>query len=271
MLVLIDENYADYTLEDKIGEGNFGTVFKMRNNKNHKIYAVKRIKTKDDQRQKSEREIEIQAELKHSHIVRFHHYFTDSTGAISIFMEYCDSDLSKVFANESETDQKIKPYALKLYSQIILGLQYLHDKEVIHRDLKPENILLCKDADIPYCAKIGDFGLARIQDLNMTRDVGTPLYMAPELGKQDYSYSADVYSSGLIFFQLLANQKDGVLQQLRKEDCTEHVLMTFYLCLQGMKDLLKRLLDHDPQRRPKTAGKVQEELTNLEKSCNGRL
>ena len=110
---------------------------------------------------------------------------------------------------------------LKFFIQICLGLLHLHEKKILHRDLKPQNIFLSRDNDI----KIGDFGLAKQysddsldcspQDVSNqswsienTTGVGTPFYLAPELvhedGPQPYTVKTDVWSLGIILFELCA-------------------------------------------------------------------
>ena len=268
----------------KIGEGSFGEVFELEH-KNGTKFALKRSKSKDCRDNKwLERcckEVAVLTQLEHSNIVRFYKpLIEESNGGFCIMMEYCDFDLHKAFEDEDLTREKIRPRALQLYGQIIRGLEYLHGKRIVHRDLKPANIFLCQDKDLFYTAKIGDFGLACYQDLTLTRGAGTPLYRAPEQLSREYGCLVDLYASGLIFFELLAMQKSyvgqrgdwqGVLQCLRLPYSTEHVLEEFDADLQGMKDLLMKLLDHTPEKRPPTAKDVQEELNNLKKDKNGKL
>lgn len=81
------------------------------------------------------------------------------------------------------------------------GLKYLHARGIIHRDLKPANILITGN----LLLKIADFGFARKSntiDL-YTSLVGTPLYMAPEVYKSNYSSKCDIWSAGVIFYEML--------------------------------------------------------------------
>jgi p38 MAP kinase len=85
--------------------------------------------------------------------------------------------------------------------QILRGLKYVHSAGVIHRDLKPSNILINENCDLKIC----DFGLARIQDPQMTGYVSTRYYRAPEimLTWQKYDVAVDIWSTGCIFAEML--------------------------------------------------------------------
>jgi p38 MAP kinase len=88
---------------------------------------------------------------------------------------------------------------LTLYKQ--RGLKYVHSAGVVHRDLKPSNILVNENCDLKIC----DFGLARIQDPQMTGYVSTRYYRAPEimLTWQKYDVEVDIWSAGCIFAEML--------------------------------------------------------------------
>ena len=84
------------------------------------------------------------------------------------------------------------------------GLKYVHSAGVVHRDLKPSNILVNENCDLKIC----DFGLARIQDPQMTGYVSTRYYRAPEimLTWQKYDVSVDIWSTGCIFAEMLGGK-----------------------------------------------------------------
>ena len=115
----------------------------------------------------------------------------------------------------------------EIMAQILLALDHAHSKGVIHRDVKPSNILCPSSASI----KIADFGVARLNSLEMTKPnvlgtVGTPNYMAPErfLGRPA-DVRADLFSVGVILYQLLTGSKPFVaseLPELMQKLLTEH-------------------------------------------------
>ena len=106
---------------------------------------------------------------------------------------------------------KLKSMKLKLMRQIASALAYLHSRGLVHRDLKPENVLLTSNGDI----KLADFGLARkysplepnyaglVNQCYMQTVAGTPHYMAPEVFRGHYTEKSDVFSLGVLFFEIV--------------------------------------------------------------------
>ncbi|XP_048448953.1 eukaryotic translation initiation factor 2-alpha kinase 3-like [Rhincodon typus] len=94
----------------------------------------------------------------------------------------------------------------QIIHQISAGLVYIHDQNYIHRDLKPANIFFALDNNI----KIGDFGLVTswkregLEQFSRFPEVGTRLYMAPEQMSEVYNHKVDIYSLGLILFELMS-------------------------------------------------------------------
>jgi serine/threonine protein kinase len=85
---------------------------------------------------------------------------------------------------------------------IVLGMRFIHAREVIHRPLKPSNVLL----DEQGCPQISDLGLSKFAetDMSMTRGLGTLLYMAPEMFEGvEYSKPVDVYSFAILFYDVV--------------------------------------------------------------------
>lgn len=109
-------------------------------------------------------------------------------------------------------DSAMKKYHLsprlriRISYDIAQGMKYLHDMHIIHRDLKPENIL-CANLNFfaDVIVKLTDFGTSKFFEGDsaqmMTKGIGTPVYMAPEImsGKSNYTLAADVYSYGVTF------------------------------------------------------------------------
>ncbi|KYB29822.1 Eukaryotic translation initiation factor 2-alpha kinase-like protein [Tribolium castaneum] len=127
-----------------------------------------------------------------------------------IQMQLCQRQSLKEWLVEN----KERPFAdvLQIFKQIVSAVEYVHMHGLIHRDLKPSNIFFSLDGQI----KVGDFGLVKDEEESHdtssglrslkghTKEVGTRLYMSPEqLNGQKYNYKVDIYSLGLIFFELL--------------------------------------------------------------------
>lgn len=127
------------------------------------------------------------------------------------------SDLHKIIVSpQTLTSDHIKVFVY----QILRGLKYLHSANILHRDIKPGNLLVNSNCILKIC----DFGLARLWDpseqQNMTHEVVTQYYRAPELlmGARRYTGAIDVWSIGCIFAELLARrilfQAQGPIEQL---------------------------------------------------------
>lgn len=131
----------------------------------------------------------------------------------SIITEYLpNGSLREILDNEKKSNADYNWTPTKKYI-FLLGIahamRYLHSHNIIHRDLKPQNIL----ADIDFYPRICDFGLTRcfpgsITNISMTKEIGTPLYMAPELLKGDshYNSSVDVYAFSILAYEIVTGK-----------------------------------------------------------------
>ncbi|XP_011506315.1 PREDICTED: eukaryotic translation initiation factor 2-alpha kinase [Ceratosolen solmsi marchali] len=160
---------------------------------------------------------------------------------------------------------------LNIFQQIVDAVEYVHLQGLIHRDLKPSNIFFAFDDKI----KIGDFGLVtamtegingvhtpcNANEVNILKNVhtarvGTHLYMSPEqMNGQNYNYKVDIYSLGIILFELLipfSTEMERVvaLTNLRKSIFPNN----FSLQYPDEFNLLEMMLDDDPKKRPTTLG-----------------
>ena len=88
---------------------------------------------------------------------------------------------------------------MRLAHEIALGIAYLHSCKLLHRDIKPANVML----DAGYHAKVGDFGLVTRFGSEKTAAVGSPRYMSPEVLFESYTYKADIFSYGMLLYELL--------------------------------------------------------------------
>ncbi|KAK8845896.1 hypothetical protein M9Y10_020824 [Tritrichomonas musculus] len=216
----------DYELLDKtLGEGSFGTVYIAENIKDHQLYAAKVINTNTgfDGREQMVflRESLLLHKLDHPSIVKFKGInlksFDDEMKLQpTIITEYLahgslkeNLDKEKISLADSNWNAT-KKYVTLL--GITDGMRYLHRRGIVHRDLKPENILM----DSNFYPRICDFGLSRCfseslrnsMQLTMSGQIGTPLYMAPEIlrGEEKYGSAVDVYAFGIIAYEIVTGK-----------------------------------------------------------------
>lgn len=146
-----------YEKLEKIGEGTYGTVFKGKNRDTLEIVALKRVRLDEDDEgvpSSALREICLLKELKHKNIVRLYDVL-HSDRKLTLVFEHCDQDLKKYFDSlNGEIDMDV----VKAFMyQLLRGLAFCHNHNVLHRDLKPQNLLINKNGEL----KLADFGLAR--------------------------------------------------------------------------------------------------------------
>ena len=260
----------DFEDIEKIGQGASGKVFKVKHKIDGKIYAIKRSHDSVQNRRikdKLTKEIGILSSLVHKNVVRYYSSFLDVKDRLCIVMEYCMKDLSACFQNHQEMHNLIKRKFLEIFCEILSGLEYIHSQEIIHRDLKPSNILL-SSLDSKCHAKIGDFGLARFDDQLKKTKLNSSYYQAPELVSGKYDIKADMYSAGIILFELSKREWENsedeahfwetVLQNLR--DNPRQVLEDFKPFHPEVRRVIGSMLEDSPDVRP-SAREVKEELS----------
>lgn len=220
----LPRDFAHFELEEEIGRGGMGVVYKARQKDLDRTVAVKMILdsylASEEHVRRFHEEARAAARVEHSNIVHIHevgqwndqHYFV---------MEYIEG----ASLAEKVCHQAIEPeQAAMLVQRVARAVEHLHQQGIIHRDLKPSNILIDKDGE-PH---VTDFGLAKLfqkggQSTATGIIVGTPSYMAPEqaAGKSELlGPRCDVYSLGAILYELLTGrppfQEDRPLDTVMK-------------------------------------------------------
>jgi serine/threonine protein kinase len=210
-----------FSLQNKLGEGGFGTVYKGILGNNKEI-AVKRV-SKNSRQGKQEfiAEVTTIGSLHHKNLVKLIGWCYESKELLLVYEFMPRGSLDKYLFNQSSEleVQYSKVLDWKTRSSVIRdvaqALDYLHngcEKRVLHRDIKASNIML----DIFYNGKLGDFGLARtIQKRNETHHstkeiAGTPGYMAPETfltGRA--TVETDVYAFGVLVLEVVCGKRPG--------------------------------------------------------------
>jgi serine/threonine protein kinase len=187
-------------LKQEIGRGSFGQVFKgtWRGTE----VAIKRIPSnciKDSETREFMKEAFILRQLRHPNVLQV---LGASMEPACIVTEYLPR--GNLFQLIHDTNLPLPwPMIRKIALDICRGMSYLHGctPPLIHRDLKPHNLLV----DENWRVKVCDFGLSRfVENKNAMTACGTPAYAAPEvLRNSDYSMSADVYSFGIVLWELV--------------------------------------------------------------------
>jgi predicted Ser/Thr protein kinase len=142
--------------------------------------------------------------LSHPNIVAVFDYGETADYAY-IVMEYIDGPTLKALFDENR--RMTIPEIASMVGSILDALQYSHDRRIVHRDIKPANVMFTKNNEV----KVTDFGIARLEDSDMTQAgmvIGTPAYMSPEqfLG-ENVDWRTDIYSSGVLLYHVLTGQR----------------------------------------------------------------
>ncbi len=206
------EVFAGYRVDEAIGRGGMGMVYRATNVALNRIYALKVLAPElvDDERfrERFRREIRIAASLQHPHVVAIH-YAGEYDGLLFLAMDYVHgTDLRELITASGALDAR---RAVDLLTQIASAIDGAHAHGLVHRDVKPANILVTV-RDGEENAYLTDFGVAKrfetVADMTGTGMlVGTVDYMAPEqitAGRADAR--TDIYALGCVFFQMLSGR-----------------------------------------------------------------
>ncbi|XP_075157432.1 nek2 [Haematobia irritans] len=209
-----NKTLQDYEVISVIGNGAFGTCFKVRDKDTGALYAWKGMdydELSEIQKESLISEIRVLRQLQHPNIVQYYHHLVNHEAkSIFIVMECCEGgDLSQLIAKAKAENKRFEErYIWRILFQLCRALQVCHNKikdgTILHRDIKPANIFL----DMEGNAKLGDFGLARMLRRNESfaeTFVGTPYYMSPEIVKgSKYDRKSDVWALGCLIYELCA-------------------------------------------------------------------
>jgi serine/threonine-protein kinase len=214
-----EKRIGDYRILKEIGRGGMGVVYRSVHKASGRLCAIKQLLTsiaKDETaRRRFEREIDVQAEVEHPHLVRVWDRARDEDEVLYFVTEYMAGGDMERLATKVVGGPLAPPLATRLICQVLKGLHELHLRGMIHRDLKPANFLLTHPATDPRCvAKISDYGLAKCFEdagnslfayTNAGHVAGSMLFMAPEqiTNFRFVRPPSDVYSVGVSLYYLL--------------------------------------------------------------------
>ncbi|NWI91188.1 NEK11 kinase, partial [Pitta sordida] len=197
-----------YTIQRKIGNGSFGSVYLVSDRKakqGEELKVLKKISVGDlkpNETVEANLEAQLLSKLDHPAIVKFYASFVEQD-SFCIITEYCEGgDLDYKIQEYRDSGKIFTPsQVIGWFIQLLLGVNYMHERRILHRDLKAKNVFL-KD----NLLKIGDFGVSCLLmgscDL-ATTFTGTPYYMSPEVLKhQGYNTKSDIWSLGCILYEM---------------------------------------------------------------------
>ncbi|ORX97149.1 kinase-like protein [Basidiobolus meristosporus CBS 931.73] len=204
----------NYTRLECLGEGGFGTVWKVVRLSDQKLFAMKEVKLQYHSLagiRDAMEEAQILHNVQHPNLVAVEDFWAaQNNGKVFIVMEYCAyGDLRNVLQLCKTHRCSLQPSQVwSIFAQVVCAVHWCHVEYgqqngaiLIHRDIKPENIFITGTESI----KLGDFGIKRIVDAGGAAKTfaGSPYYMAPELlRKQPYSEKVDIWALGLLLYEL---------------------------------------------------------------------
>jgi hypothetical protein len=274
---LAAKHLGQYALEEKLGAGGMGTVYKARHAMLRRPTAVKLLdvdKMSDAAITRFEREVQLTSSLTHPNTVAVFDYGRTPDGIFYYAMEYLEGmnldDLIKRFGPMPEAR------VVFILQQVCGSLAEAHADGLVHRDIKPANIFLTRRGGVQDFVKVLDFGLAKALDgqdkANVTNPnalMGTPLYLSPEAVNQPDSVDgrSDVYAVGAVGYFLLTGSPVFTGATVM-EICMKHAksapeppsIRTGKPVSPALEALLLRCLAKSPLDRPRDAAELLLEL-----------
>ena len=217
----------NFEILQKLGEGSFSTVYKVRRKIDNNIYALKKVKLqklKEKEKQNALNEVRILASIKSPFVIKYKEAFIEeSDKSLCIVMEYANNgDLYQTISKFRKMNYLMEEYDIwRILIQMVKGLKALHDLNILHRDLKSANIFLFNDGT----AKIGDCNVSKVvyKGLGYTQ-TGTPYYASPEIWNDSpYDSKSDIWSLGVVLYEMVtlyppfrAENMDGLYKKVLK-------------------------------------------------------
>jgi serine/threonine-protein kinase len=256
-----------YRVEELLGEGGMGAVYRATHIQLQKSVALKvlhaHLTQVDEAVARFEREAVASARIEHANVVNATDFGRLDDGAFFLVLEYVKGKSLRDLLDQGPLPE---PRALHIARQIVLALSAAHAQGIIHRDLKPDNVMLIeKDGDGDF-VKVLDFGIAKINSSRETKAptltrfgavFGTPQYMAPEQAAgRAVDVRADLYAVGVILHEMLSGRApfdaDDLLVLLTQQMTQPPPALPSWVS-STTSDLILRLLEKEPEARFQTA------------------
>jgi tRNA A-37 threonylcarbamoyl transferase component Bud32 len=278
------QQIGQYKLEQKLGSGGMGVVYKGQHAMLRRPTAIKMLdidKVNEASMERFEREVQITSQLNNPHTVAIYDYGRTPEGVFYYAMEYLDGiDLQMLV---EKYGPQSAPRVIHILQQVCSSLYEAHSLGLVHRDIKPANIMLNRRGGEPDVAKVLDFGLVKALDDNkqasMTQQsalTGTPLYMSPEAIQMPTSVDArsDIYAVGAVGYFLLTGspvfEAESVMELCRKHvdvQPTAPSQRTRLAIPEALENAIMACLDKSRAKRPQTARDLAAMISHCEEAA----
>lgn len=229
-----------------IGEGSFGKVHLVYNSISNHLEAVKVFKNNELAQQEIVNHNQV---LPHKNIIDFYNVEVNVSGDLCMFLEFvAPGDMLNYLnsKNKEVTEEEARYY----FIQLLDAVEHCHSCNIVHRDIKLENLLLHGTT-----LKLADFGYSEeIDKINLTKIVGTPQYLAPEIlvRKINDPTKIDIWSCGVVLYTILTSHYpfigSDVVQTLKKIIKAEFAPLPDRIS-DKCRDLISKILTSDPSKR----------------------
>jgi serine/threonine protein kinase len=271
---------GQYALEQKIGEGGMGSVYRARHAMLRRPTAVKLLepaKTNEVAVARFEREVQMTSQLTHPNTITIYDYGRTDEGVFYYAMEFLEGYSLQALVDRfgPQPDGRV----VQILQQVCGSLLEAHSRGLMHRDIKPANIMLTRRAGVGDFAKLLDFGLVKAQDtrqqtmLTATDMItGTPLYMSPESIQhpEHVDSRSDLYALGAVAYFMLTGravfEANNVIEIIRRHVEAEPVPLAEAARVPvaaALEQLIMRLLSKLPEKRPASAAEMIDVLIKV--------
>lgn len=250
-----------FVFHEELGHGGFAIVYRVIQENTTKSYAMKVISKEKYARsqmtsstEKLKNEIQIQKSLNHPNIVQSKYSFSDEFNYY-IVLEYCPGKSVRDLIEKTDENRLSESVTKKILNDVIQGLIYIQNRQIIHHDLKLDNFLIGENGDV----KIADFGLATIMSHYVQKSAtvcGTTNYLSPELLRMEnkgHGFEVDIWAVGVAAFIMLTGRppfdggsKEATFENIR--NCKYHFPSKIDLSFDA-KDFIKSIFQIDVRRR----------------------
>jgi eukaryotic-like serine/threonine-protein kinase len=262
--------FGAYTLDEKIGEGGMGVVYRASHALLRRPAAIKLLspeRTRAHDLERFEREVQLTSQLTHPNTIAVYDFGRTPEGAFYYAMEYVDGcDLQTLVERDGPQDPARVAHLL---GQLTGALAEAHRVGLVHRDVKPANVMLCERWGLPDVIKVLDFGLIKqlggpcdLPRSAVDQIVGTPLYLSPEAltAPERVDGRSDIYAVGAVGYFLLTGEPPfsgaSILEICGHHLHTPPVPPSRRLgkpVPAALEQLILRCLSKSPERRPDAA------------------